>query len=526
MEILKYEGTKKVGNWRTVSYITGIQSKYQIDAVGLAVNRCLREKFKEVEYTLVPRDTGNFTITFKVKGILNQELNALVLVPIKDIKISNRFRKEFEDDGINRLAKDIERNGLTHPITINADKRLICGERRLRAMVVLGRKEIPCSIRGDLNTLQERALEINENILRHDFTWWEAAYAIREFHSLRQKEFGQAKRGSDEGWGLEETGEELQCSHQTVKRALDLAYYLDKYPEAIKECKGAAAAVKYVKEFEGRKLTKEKARRDLEKAQGEEGVVVERAEGEEIRPVFVHADAVEWLPDNITTPMAHLLFIDPPYGIDAHKKTTVAKTHGEHYDDTSGFAWRMAMTDLLQACYDVALDGAHAYLFFGMVRKEKKDGEDVPESLHARWVSILNDSEWHYDPLPLIWSKGETGGAGRMFEYDYFAGYEPIFFLTKGYHVRPFNVDHRRNSNVLPVFPVPKNKIHPAHKPRGIYDYFIKVSGLEGGVMIDPCAGSGESGLAAIDNGITPILIERGEDEFGKMVVHVGTGGI
>ena len=452
-----------------------------------------------------------------------KDLNLPVLIPIKDIIILNRFRKEFDEDGIRRLANDIEKNGLTHPITLNNKKYLICGERRLRAMVILGREEIPCFIRDDLTDLQEKALEINENILRHDFTWWEEVYAVRELHLLKQKEFGRAKQGSEDGWGLKETGEEIQRSHTSVKRALDLAYYLDKYPEAIKECKSASAAVKYFKEFEGRKLSQEKARRAIKKARKEGVAPVVEGEGKSIKPMFVNANAITWLPEKITTPVAHLLFIDPPYGIDADKKTTVAKTHGKHYKDKGGMGWRLKMIDLLQVCYDAALEGAHAYLFFGMVRKEDNK---PPESLHGRLISILNDSPWDYDPLPLIWPKGNTGGAGRMFEYDFFAAYEPIFFLTKGYHKRPFNRDYRRNSNFLPTFTVPKNKVHPAQKPRKLYDYLCKVSGLEGGVMIDPCAGSGESGLAAMDNGITPILIEKGEDEFNRMIIHVGTGGI
>jgi ParB/RepB/Spo0J family partition protein len=445
------------------------------------------------------------------------------LIPIKSITTKVRFRKEFDDTTIAQLAADIKANGLLHPITINGKNILICGERRLRAYVVNEETEIPAFIRTDLSPLDEKVLELGENLNRENFNWWEECLAIRELHKAFQSKHGEAKRGHSEGWKMEDTANEIKRSTSTVSRAIEMAYILDQYPIIITECKSYSAAMKYYKEQEGARLMAEKARRQALEGMEDftvETEKIEQAPGEitekKTYPTCIHADSILWLPENIKKPLAHLFFIDPPYGIDAHKKSMVASD--KHYDDSSGLIWKATMIKLLKACYNVATDGAHAYLFFGMVLKLDNK---PPQSLHSQWLYILENSPWDYDPLPLIWPKGASGGGGRQFEHDYFVNYEPIFFLKKG--KRPFNEGRRRNSNILPSIPVyhGTQKVHPAHKPAKLYEHLILNSGLKGGVMIDPCAGSGESGKACMEHGIHSILIEELEEVYNSMVVNV-----
>ena len=105
-------------------------------------------------------------------------------VPIDSIIISDRTRKDFGD--IDSLAESISTVGLLQPIVINENNELIDGQRRIKAYVRLGIKEIPFfrvnlkeiilgefhanSNRKDLTTSERVAISNKvEEILRRTF---------------------------------------------------------------------------------------------------------------------------------------------------------------------------------------------------------------------------------------------------------------------------------------------------------------------------------------------------------------------
>ena len=63
-------------------------------------------------------------------------------IPIDSIIITSRTRKDFGD--IESLAESIPVVELLQPIVINENNELIDGQRRIRACIQLGIKEIPC----------------------------------------------------------------------------------------------------------------------------------------------------------------------------------------------------------------------------------------------------------------------------------------------------------------------------------------------------------------------------------------------
>ena len=85
-----------------------------------------------------------------IQNRINPEYERLVphltskdTIPIKDIIIKERHRKEFGD--IDTLADNINNLGLLQPIVINNENNeLIDGQRRILAFESLGKKEIPC----------------------------------------------------------------------------------------------------------------------------------------------------------------------------------------------------------------------------------------------------------------------------------------------------------------------------------------------------------------------------------------------
>lgn len=91
-------------------------------------------------------------------------------------------RKCFKENELQSLADSIKEYGLLQPIIVTAGDNggyyVVAGERRLRAMQILGEKEIPSIVRSteDLGQLE---LALVENIQREDLNPIEVAQAYR-----------------------------------------------------------------------------------------------------------------------------------------------------------------------------------------------------------------------------------------------------------------------------------------------------------------------------------------------------------
>ncbi|MEI7667371.1 MAG: ParB/RepB/Spo0J family partition protein [Erysipelotrichaceae bacterium] len=102
-------------------------------------------------------------------------------LPIQLI-ISNRYqpRISFNDETIAELAQSIKENGLIQPISVRPVGRqyeIIAGERRFRAVRLLGRTTIPCLI-SNVDDAQLAEMALVENIQREDLSAIEEAKAF------------------------------------------------------------------------------------------------------------------------------------------------------------------------------------------------------------------------------------------------------------------------------------------------------------------------------------------------------------
>lgn len=92
-----------------------------------------------------------------------------MLIEIEKIVIKDRIRKDFGD--IQELAEDIKVNGLINPPVITPDTyELITGERRIRAMKLLGYKQVEVRPMAVKDAEHQLNLEISENEARKDFS--------------------------------------------------------------------------------------------------------------------------------------------------------------------------------------------------------------------------------------------------------------------------------------------------------------------------------------------------------------------
>jgi ParB/RepB/Spo0J family partition protein len=123
---------------------------------------------------------------------------AIFKIPIKWIEINEQVRNDFDEESIEKLAKDIQENDLLHPITVmqieGRDKRfkLLLGEQRLRAFKMLGIEKIPSIVKKGITEEGKISfLQLSENIKRKNLNPIETAEAldkIKKGYNLTQKE--------------------------------------------------------------------------------------------------------------------------------------------------------------------------------------------------------------------------------------------------------------------------------------------------------------------------------------------------
>ena len=123
-----------------------------------------------------------------------------MLLNIDEIKINDRIRKDYGN--LEELAEDIKMNGLINPPVVTPDTYdLIAGERRLRAMQLLGYKQIEVRPMAVKDAEHQLNLEISENESRKDFS---KAERIEYARRLERIESAKAKvRMSEGGKGVE-----------------------------------------------------------------------------------------------------------------------------------------------------------------------------------------------------------------------------------------------------------------------------------------------------------------------------------
>lgn len=106
------------------------------------------------------------------------------LVPVGRVTPNpDQPRKRFDDASIGELAESIKRHGVIQPLIVEADGdagwRIIAGERRWRASVAAGLKDIPVIVR-ELGREKRLEVALVENVQREDLNPADEAEAYRQ----------------------------------------------------------------------------------------------------------------------------------------------------------------------------------------------------------------------------------------------------------------------------------------------------------------------------------------------------------
>lgn len=119
---------------------------------------------------------------------MNSKTQDVVNVPVAEIIPGDNDRKRFDKDGLSELAASIRENGLVQPITVRPIQQhqndgylyqIVAGERRFRAVNMLGWRTIPAIVR-EMSDAEAANVMLIENVNREDLTPIEEAKAYRK----------------------------------------------------------------------------------------------------------------------------------------------------------------------------------------------------------------------------------------------------------------------------------------------------------------------------------------------------------
>lgn len=426
-------------------------------------------------------------------------------IPLDQIQIKNRQRKEFSYEQITELANSISRQGILHPPVIRTDPDggyvLVAGERRIRAMVYVwafgntvrcgtssyAEDVVPCLMLGEIDPIDAFELELEENIRREDLTWQEKATATSQLYQLRRS---QAKAAGEDMPTVADIAQEVRgdsnYAQETTRAELLIANSLSD-PD-IAGAKSASDALKVLKR-------KEDARRMV-------------ALGESVGQTFTSAihdlrqgNCLEILP-LLPLESVDVILTDPPYGMGADSfGDSGGRTPGSHFYDDSLEHWASLIQTCASEFYRVAKVQAHAYVFCD-IQQFPALGE------------YMRAAGWKVFRTPLIWIN-PSGMRAPWPDQGPQRKYQTCLYAVKGSR----NVTRLYPDTVS--YPSDANLNHPAQKPVALYQDFLRRSVRPGDTVLDPFCGTGTIFPAAHELKCKAMGIELDSAAYGIAVRRI-----
>lgn len=394
-----------------------------------------------------------------------------------------RFRTEYGEKEMEDLRVSIMREGLIQPIAVmeqpDGKFLLLAGGRRFQACSDIGEQTVPCRVYSGIPELEQRSIELHENITRKDMTWQEVVKLKEEIHDLKIAQHGD-KMGSTaadaDGWTKTRTANMFGESLQNFSRDLELAQVVGVIPE-LNKAKTKTEAQKILQKFkkhaENKYVVETLLARDRDTPM--EKIQQKLCESFVVADVFTKLGA---LSDN----SIHLIEIDPPYGIDLSKQRKVV-TEGSTtltYNEVPGSEYRAFLASLFSECQRVLTNDGWLICWFG----PDPWYEVVRDELKAAGLKVAG--------IPGAWVKPQGQTMNPQMRLG--NSYELFFYASKGN--AQINKQGRANTFCYKLVP-PDKKIHPTERPIELLEEILQTFAMPGANVLVPFAGSGNTLLAA-----------------------------
>ena len=437
-----------------------------------------------------------------------------------EILVEDRMRKDYGD--VAELANSIKENGLIQPIVLSKVRdpqfpsthermKLVAGGRRLAALQLLKfiklEHGVHYIVRGeDESTPEGRlklgAIELEENLRRKEMTWPEQVEGKQRLLELMQSIHGGSRGagapsqkeqalGETSGFGVRKLAAMLGESPALVSKDLSLAKLVRAMPVLAKqESKSSAQRIGTINlALHHMKMQRAKAPTIIK--------VDDNAIPYACSPRYDIYE-LDWKDaiHNIQTESVDLVYTDLPYGVDLDKMgaTENVSAHGGAISYSDSRDSIVADLDTLaEAAFRVLRPHRFGVFFFGY-----NYYIDLCRSLCRAGFTI--------NAIPVVWLKHQQFTQQPTCRYA--NGYEQAIIAMKGQpkFLRPGQV----NIVDVPGLTV-AGRFQVAQQPVDLVKRFILDMTLprSGARVLDFYAGTGTTGVAALELGQYPILFEK-----------------
>ena len=413
---------------------------------------------------------------------------------IKDIVVENRVRKDLGN--IDELANSIKEVGLIQPIVVTRDlpAKLLAGERRLRALQRLGITKLIHAktfiFNDEVDDVKRKAIECEENLKRKALSWQEEILAKKRLLDLMQSIHGIARPGfpsrsdtlgiTSPGFGINKLASLLGESNAQTSKDIELAGLIEAIPEL------------------GHAETKEAARR-----QAVLGTAVAVAIAQaKLKPQQVNEQRWTLFEEDFDTEEIEansidLVITDPPYGNEsegmggANSRKLLTDRFDDSFKNTERLLFRLALHS-----FKVLKQDRFAVFFFDFV-------------LYSSLTHSLQSVGFSVDSNPVIWVKNTVINTSPYTRYG--RSYEPILIARKG-EPKLMRILAQRDVVEIPNVITrgsQEQKFFQAQKPVALIEKFILDMTPPSSTICDFCAGSGTTGVAALQQKRRVILFEK-----------------
>lgn len=213
----------------------------------------------------------------------------------------------------------------------------------------------------------------------------------------------------------------------------------------------------------------------------------------------------------------------------AYQTDRVTLWHGDSRHVVAGFDTESIDLILTDPPYGVAFESGHRAESFGQIHNDGEADRDLIAEVMASCVRVVGQNRHLYafgpkdifadlkvsEAVTLIWAKG-TNGAGDL-SSPWAPAHERITFAVSkhrhaGHKGKPSPPTRMRKGSVLRFTrPTGRKVRHPNEKPVALLGELIESSSRRGDLILDPFAGSGSTGVAAILAGRRAYLVESDE---------------
>jgi ParB family chromosome partitioning protein len=396
-------------------------------------------------------------------------------IPIDAIVIPRAERQRRELTNIPELADSLKRLGQINPITITRANVLITGERRLTAAKQLGWTAIIVQYVEDLDELQLKLIELEENTKRLNLDWKDECAAVAEYHRLQQ--------ALNSEWTTAQTADALGMERQAVLQKVGVQKQIEVGNPLVVNAQKFSVARNIIQRQNAR------ARDLVTNAVLDEG-------RENASHIPLYNDNIETWLTSYSGPGFNFIHCDFPYGINFGNQNGQNSANVERYAD-SFETYQHLLEDVLPTIPRAS--SCHLMFWFSM--------------RHFEYTKFqLHQQEWIINPFPLIWVKSDNSGLLPDPKRGGRRTYETAFVASRGDRliVQPVAMHWHGSAGEL---------THASSKPRPMLAHFFRMFVDSSTIMLDPTCGSGNAVRVAKEMGAAKVAgVELNADFHGDAV--------